>query len=69
MDDYFHKVSMLNDEAQAAAITDSTEAIASGAAPAPASLAPASLAPANAVADPAPANQDSAFDALVWPDE
>jgi hypothetical protein len=55
---------MLNDEAQAAATTDSTEAIASGAPP-----TSESPMPANAMADPAPANQDGAFDDQVWPDE
>lgn len=58
------KDNMLNDETQAAATAGSSEAIASGAPP-----APEPLAPANAMADPAPANQDGAFDFQEWPEE
>ncbi|KAM0514557.1 hypothetical protein ACHAPE_006853 [Trichoderma viride] len=55
---------MLNDEAQAAATTDSTETISSGASPATKSLSLASTR-----ADPAPENQDSALDFRAWPEE
>jgi hypothetical protein len=63
VDANFLKAKML-DEVQAAAIPDSSEAIASGVSP-----APESLAPANTMADPAPTNQGSAFDDQLWPDE
>lgn len=64
MDANFLKANMLNDEAQAAAMADSTEAITGGATP-----TAEALAPANTMADPAPANQDGAFDFRAWPEE
>lgn len=63
MDTNFLKAKML-DEAQAAAIPDSSEAIASSVSP-----APESLAPANAMADPAPTNQGNLFYDQLWHDE